>query len=99
MTQPIFEADTCRVPIQAVTANMTRSFQCLGEVPVVLLWRFCPFSGHSLPIVGVLRQLGFYEVRMSAPRPNSSLESLDIAVFFRHLSQNLSDMDIPLSRW
>jgi hypothetical protein len=39
----------------------------------LLLRRYGPFSGHGLPVAGVSRQLGFYEVRVSAPRHTPNL--------------------------
>ena len=33
-----------------------------------IIWRFGPFSGHSLPAAGVYKLLSLYEARMSAPR-------------------------------
>jgi len=47
-----------------------------------------PFSGHGLPVAGILIHLSLYEVRMLAPRPVPNLEGLVL---------NLSGTDGPTS--
>jgi hypothetical protein len=37
---------------------------------IILLWHFSPFSGHTLPVAGGLRQFSFYEVKDVSPMPN-----------------------------
>ena len=57
-------------------------FACLCVRPLLILfflfllhlWRYGSFSGHGLPVARVSRQLGFYDVRMSARRLTPNLK-------------------------
>ena len=53
-----------------------------------IIWRFGPFSGHSLPAAGVYRLLSLYQARMSAPRQTQRGEPVYVvSLFVRHNAQ------------